>query len=231
MKTIGLIGGITWHSTLDYYRYINELADSKSGGDESAKIILNSVNYSQIKQLTFKNDWNGIANIICNAAKKVQEAGADCILLCANTMHQIANEVQQAVTIPLIHIADATANEIEKRGLKTIALLGTKYTMQFEFFKKRLLSRGIKTLIPDEGQIEKINTSIYAELGKGVFLKETKQQFISVIEQLIQKGAQGVVLGCTEIPLLIKPADCDVPLFDTTFIHSAAAVEFAFAKK
>jgi aspartate racemase len=145
-------------------------------------------------------------------------------------MHHIADKVRQSITVPIIHIADATANEIERRGLNRIALLGTKYTMQFEFFKKRLLSHGIETLIPGEEQIEKINTIIYNELGKGVFLKETKQLFISIIEELIQKGAQGVVLGCTEIPLLIKPADCNLPLFDTTFIHCTAAVEFAFAK-
>ena len=230
MKTIGLIGGTTWYSTIDYYRYINELVNNKLGGDETAKVILNSVNYGEIKKLTLKNDWDSIANIICTAARKTQAAGADCILLCANTMHHIADKVEQAITIPLIHIADATANEIKKADLKTVALLGTKYTMQLNFLKDRLLTHGINPLIPDEDGIEKVNAAIFNELGKGIILPETKQLFIKIINQLISQGAQGVILGCTEIPLLIKPADCSLPLFDTTFIHATAAVDFALAK-
>ena len=230
MKTIGLIGGTTWYSTIDYYRYINELVNNKLGGDETAKVILNSVNYGEVKKLTLKNDWDSIANIICTAARKTQDAGADCILLCANTMHHIADKVEQAITIPLIHIADATASEIKKADLKTVALVGTKYTMQLNFFKDRLLTHGINPLIPGEDGIEKANAAIFNELGKGIILPETKQLFMKIINQLILQGAQGVILGCTEIPLLIKPADCPLPLFDTTFIHAAAAVDFALAK-
>jgi len=230
MKTIGLIGGTTWYSSIDYYRYVNKLVNKKSGGDEAARVILNSVNYGEIKQLTFDNNWDGVANIICSAAKKTQDAGADCILLCANTMHHIADEVKQSITIPFIHIADATANEIKKAGLKTVALLGTKYTMQMDFFKERLLMHGINTLVPGEDDIQKINSAIYNELGKGIIAPPTKQLFITIINQLIQQGAQGVILGCTEIPLLIKPGDCSLPLFDTTFIHASAAVDFALAK-
>lgn len=230
MKTIGLIGGITWHSSIDYYRYLNELVNSRSGGDESAKVILYSVNYAEIKQLTFKNDWVRIADIICSASKRTQNAGADCILLCANTMHNIAEEVQRNITVPLIHIADVAAIEIHKAGLKNVALLGTKYTMQMRFFKDHLLRYGIGTMIPGDEEVEKINAAIYNELGRGIFLPATKQFFISVINQLIQEGAEGIILGCTEIPLLIKPADCSLPLFDTTFIHASAAVDFAFAK-
>jgi len=230
MKTIGLIGGTTWYSSIDYYRYVNELVNKKSGGDEAAKVILNSVNYGEIKQLTFDNNWDGVANIICSAAKKTQDAGADCILLCANNMHYISDKVKQSITIPFIHIADATANEIKKAGLKTVALLGTKYTMQMSFFKERLLIHGINTLVPGGDDIQKINSAIYNELGKGIILPATKQLFITIINQLIQQGAHGVILGCTEIPLLIKPGDCSLPLFDTTFIHASAAVDFALAK-
>lgn len=230
MKTIGLIGGITWYSSIDYYRYVNELVNKKSGGDESARVILNSVNYGEIKDLTYKNEWDAIANIISNAARKTEEAGAECILLCANTMHNISDKVQAAISIPLIHIADVTANEIQKTELKTVALLGTKYTMKLNFFKDRLLSYGINTLIPFEDDIEKINSVIYDELGKGVFLAETKQLFLTIIEQLRQRGAEGIILGCTEIPLLIKSSDCSLPLFDTTFIHAKAAVNFALSE-
>jgi aspartate racemase len=229
MKTIGLIGGTTWFSSIDYYRYINELVNKRLGGDEAAKVILNSVNYGEIKELTNNNNWDAVATIISTAAKRTQDAGADCILLCANTMHNIAGKVQEAITVPLIHIADATANEIKKAGLASVALLGTKYTMQLDFFKHRLSTNGIRTLIPDEDGIEKINASIYNELGKGIILAETKQLFLRVIDQLREEGANGVILGCTEIPLLIKPIDCSLPLFDTTFIHASAAVDFTLA--
>lgn len=230
MKTIGLIGGITWHSTIDYYSYINEQINKRLGGDESAKVILYSSNFAEIKELTLKDDWDGIAGIINDAAKKLQSAGVDCILICANTMHNIADKVQEAITIPLIHIADATANEIQAAGLNKVALLGTRYTMQLSFFKNRLLAYGIDTLIPGNDEIEKINAAIYDELAKGIILPDTKQSFLTIIERLIRQGAQGIILGCTEIPLLINPADCSLPLFNTTFIHACAAVDFALAK-
>jgi aspartate racemase len=231
MKTIGLIGGTTWYSSLDYYRYINEIVNERLGGDEAAKMILYSINYGEIKRLTQKDDWKSIADIICNAARKTQNAGADCILLGANTMHNIADEVQNAITIPLIHIADETAKKIQKKDIKKIALIGTKYTMQLSFFKDRLTAYGISTLIPGAGEMEKINTAIYNELGKGIFLPETKEYFLTITDQLKQQGAEGIILGCTEIPLLIKPADCSLPLFDTTFIHANAAVDFAMAEE
>jgi aspartate racemase len=226
MKTIGLVGGITWHSSLDYYRYFNQLVNERLGGNESAQVILNSVNYGTIKKLTEAGDWKGITAIIAGAAKNAEKAGADCILLGANTMHHIADEVAAAVTVPLIHIADATAKAILAKGVKTAALLGTKYTMQFDFYKNKLTSHGINTLIPDEAGVEAINTFIYQELGKGIFLPETKKQFLLVIDKLIQQGAEGVILGCTEIPLLIKQEDCPVPVFDTTLLHATAAVDF-----
>lgn len=229
MKTIGLVGGTTWFSSVDYYRFFNQLVNERLGGDESAKVILNSVNYGEIKKLTQAGDWTGISRIICGAAKQAELAGADCILLGANTMHHIAEEVEAAVNIPLIHIADATAKAILAKGITTVALLGTKYTMQFDFYKKRLSNYGIKTLIPDEAGVEFVNKSIYEELGKGLMLPETKKGFLSVIDQLRQQGAEGAILGCTEIPLLIKQDDSPVPVFDTTLIHATAAVDFALS--
>lgn len=229
MKTIGLVGGITWHSSLDYYRFFNQLVNERLGGDNSAKVILNSVNYGDIKRLTQAGNWEGITDIIGGAAKKAIAAGADCILLGANTMHHIADEIQAMISVPLIHIADATAKAITEQGLSTIALLGTKYTMQFEFYKKRLLTHGIQTLIPDEAGVEYVNKSIYEELGKGIFLPATRQGFLDIIAQLTRQGAGGAILGCTEIPLLIKQEHCPVPVFDTTFLHAKAAVDFALS--
>jgi len=227
MKTIGLVGGITWHSSLDYYRFFNQLVNERLGGDNSARIILNSVNYGDIKRLTQAGNWEGISDIIGGAAKKAIAAGADCILLGANTMHHIADEIQAMINVPLIHIADATARAITEQGISTVALLGTKYTMQFEFYKKRLLTHGINTLIPDEAGVEYVNKSIYEELGKGIFRPETRQGFLDIIAQLTRQGAGGAILGCTEIPLLIKQEHCPVPVFDTTFLHAKAAVDFA----
>jgi aspartate racemase len=227
MKTIGLVGGLTWHSSLDYYRYINQQVNERLGGDEAAQIILYSVNYGVIKERTQAGDWKTIAGIICQAARNTELAGADCLLLGANTMHHIAEEVAAAINIPLIHVADAAADAILEKGITTVALLGTKYTMQFDFYKNRLAARGIATLVPSANDMEIINQGIYEELGKGILRPETKQQYLAIIEKLIQNGAGGVILGCTEIPLLIKQADCQVPVFDTTLLHATAAVEFS----
>jgi aspartate racemase len=231
MKTIGLVGGTTWFSTIDYYRYINQAVNEKQGGDEAAEMVLYSVNYGEIKKLTLENNWDAIASIISGAAMKLEGAGATLILLGANTMHNVFDKVEAAVTVPLIHIADAVAEEIKAKGLKTVALLGTRYTMQLNFFKDRLVRFGITVLVPDEEEIEVINAAIYDELGKGILLPETKQKFIAVIKNLKEKGAEGVILGCTEIPLLIKPEDSSIPTFDTTLIHARAAVDFALARK
>ena len=231
MKTIGLIGGITWLSTLDYYRLLNEKINERLGGVEAGKIILYSVNFAEIKKLTEEGRWDEMAKLMTDAAKKLEQAGADCILIGANTMHKIANEIQQGITIPLIHIAEATAKQIKKQELQTVALLGTKYTMQLDFYKNKLAAEGIAAIIPDEDEIEMINTAIYTEMGKGVFLPDTKQKFLTIIDKLISRGAEGVILGCTEIPILIKQKDCEVPVFDTTQIHADAAVEFALAEQ
>lgn len=229
MKTIGLIGGLTWYSTLDYYRLLNELVNKKLGGVHAAKVILNSVDFAEIKVLTEKQDWDGLAEVMKAAAKSIEAAGADCIMIGANTMHKIADEIQSAVHIPVIHIADAVAEAIKAKQLNKVALLGTKYTMQLDFYKNKLAAHGITVIIPNETGIEFVNDSIYKEFSKGIFLPERKQQYLGIIDSLIEQGAQGVILGCTEIPILLKQADCPVPVFDTAFIHAEAAVKFAGA--
>ena len=227
MKTIGLIGGLTWLSTLDYYRMLNEQINERLGGVEAGKIILYSVNFAEIKVLTEEGRWDEIARMISDVAKKLEQAGAECILIGANTMHKIANEIQEAISIPVIHIAEVTAKQIKEQRLQTVGLLGTKYTMQLDFYKDKLLAEGIATIIPDEDEIEMINTAIYTEMGKGIFLPATKEKFLAVINKLIAEGAEGIIFGCTEIPILIKQEDCIVPVFNTTWIHSVAAVDFA----
>lgn len=227
MKTIGLIGGITWHSTLDYYRVINEMVQERLGGVHSAQMHIHSVDFAAIKQLTEAEDWEGIAAIICKAAESLQLAGADCIIIGANTMHNIAAAIQAAVNIPVIHIGAVTAAAIKKAGIQKVALLGTKYTMQMDFYKAKLAESGIETIIPGSTDIAFINNSIYNEFGQGVFLPETKAEYLRIINVLIEAGAEGVILGCTEIPILIKQSDCSVPVFDTAMIHATAAVDFA----
>jgi len=227
MKTIGIVGGMTWLSSIDYYRMLNEMVLEKTNGKDSAKIILYSVNFGEIKRLTEEDNWNGLANIVCDAAAKLEKAGADCILIGANTMHKIADIIQLSVNIPLIHISEITAGEISKQQLNKVALLGTKYTMQLDFYKDKLAKQGISTIIPGEKDIEYLNFTIYNEMGKGIFTSEIKERIVQIINELIQQGAQGVILGCTELPILIKQQDCRVPVFDTTLLHVKAAVDFA----
>jgi aspartate racemase len=228
MKTIGIIGSITWLSTVDYYTLINQSINAIFGGVTSAKIILWSVEFAEIKKLTFEDRWDEIAAIISNAAQKLEQAGADCILIGANTMHKIADTVQQSINIPLIHIAEATATVVAQQNISKVALLGTKYTMQLDFYTKKLADKDIETIIPSyDADIEFVNNAIYEEMGKGLFLPATKERFINIIHTLAAQGAQGVILGCTEIPILIKQEDSPISVFDTTAIHVKAAVEFA----
>jgi aspartate racemase len=227
MKTIGLVGGITWLSTIDYYRLINQMVNEKLGGVSSAKILMCSVEFAEIKRLTEADDWNGLAAIISSAAQKLETADAKCILVCANTMHKIADKIQASIKIPLIHIAEETAKAVVQSKLQKVALLGTKYTMQLDFYKNKLSEKNIETIIPNTTDIEYINDAIYNEMGKGIFLPERKQVFLRIINELIAQGATGIILGCTEIPILIKQEDVSVPVFDTTAIHTKAAVEFA----
>ena len=227
MKTIGLIGGISWLSTIDYYRLLNQKINEQLGGVHSAQILLSSVNFDEVKRLTLADDWNGLAGMMSREAKRLEQAGANFILIGANTMHNIADAVQASINIPLIHIAEEAGKEIVKLQLKKVALLGTKYTMQLDFYKNKLAEQGIETIIPNEADIEYINTAIYDEMGKGIFLPERKQGFIRIINQLKEQGAEGVILGCTEIPILIQQNDSPIPVFDTTAIHVNAAVNVA----
>ncbi len=227
MKTIGLIGGISWLSSAEYYRLMNEMVNGRMGGVHSAKIILYSVNYEEIKNLTFAGDWRGITKMISTIAQNMENAGADCILIGANTMHKIAGEVQQAIAVPIIHIATETGKAIQKQQLKKVALLGTKYTMAPGFYQQELEKYNIATITPNEEDQQYIHDAIYNEMGKNIFLPSTREKILSIISRLTKAGAEGVILGCTEIPILIKQNDCSIPVFDTTYIHATAAVEYA----
>jgi aspartate racemase len=229
MKTIGIIGGITWLSTMDYYRLLNQLVNEKLGGVSSCKMLMSSVNFAEVKTLTVAGDWDGLAEMMTDAAKTLEKAGADCILIAANTMHHIAGKVQSSISIPLIHIAEVTATAVAAQSLIKVALLGTKYTMQMDFYKDKLAEKGITAIIPDLADIDFVNNAIYEEMGKGIFLPETKDRFLKIINYLQEQQVQGVVLGCTEIPILIKQGDVAIPVFDTTMIHVKAAVEFALS--
>jgi len=225
MKPIGLIGGLTYVSTLEYYRYLNELANEKLGGNEAAEIIMYSVNFGEIKKLTEAEDWEAISVIVCKAAQIIEEGGAGCLLIGANTMHKIADEVQAAVKIPVIHIAEAVAKDILRKGLRKVGLLGTRYTMQLAFYADHLANYEIETIIPEQDDIDFINYTIYNEFSRNIFLPATKARYLKIISKLNERGAEGIVLGCTEIPILLKQSDCDIPLFDTAKIHSNAGVD------
>ncbi len=227
MKTIGLLGGMSWESTVSYYKIINEEVKKKLGGLHSAKIVLYSVNFAEIEECQKKGDWDKSAEILSDAAKKLEKAGADCIAICTNTMHKVAPQIEKEIRIPIIHIAQATANEIKNAKLKTIALLGTKYTMTQNFYKQHLIDNGIEVLIPNDEHIDDVNTIIFKELCLGIISEESKQKYIEIIKSLQERGAQGVILGCTEIGMLIKQEDTSLPVFDTTEIHAKALAQWA----
>jgi aspartate racemase len=227
MKTIGLIGGTSFISTIDYYRNINQQINERLGGLNSAKILLYSLNFEEFKPPAELKDWFQPFTMLPEIAKNLESAGADCIAICANTPHIAADVIQQNIGIPLIHIAEAAANEIELRDIKRVAFLGTKITMEESFFKDKLLKKQIEVLIPEKEDREFINNAVFNEMGKGVFSAETKKRFIEIINSLVEQGAGGVILGCTEFPHLIKEVDCSVPLFDTTVMHTDAVVKFA----
>ena len=229
MKTIGLVGGTSWASTIEYYRIINEEMNNRRGGLNFAKIALYSLDYGEVHAFSMKKDVEGIRTLLVEAAKKLEGIGAQCVLLCANTMHMHAEWVQNSVGIPLIHIADATATEINKKKMTKVGLLGTKLTMELDFYKKRLQGHGITAIVPPLEDRNFIHHAIDTELVKSLILPPTKTRFLKIIDDLRNQGAEGVILGCTEIPLLIKQDDTSLPLFDTTRIHSLAAVDFAVA--
>lgn len=230
MKSLGLIGGTTWLSTVDYYRLINQKINEKLGGLTSAKIFLCSVNFAEVNALVAQDKWNDISEMFSSAAHKLQIAGAECILICANTPHKIAGNVKEAIDIPLIHIAEETAKEIKKKEIGKVGLLGTKFTMEGVFFTDVLTDNGIESYIPDENDRQFIHDTIFEELGKNIFKQETKSKYLNIIDKLLTKGAEGIIMGCTEIPLLIKQEDCSSPLFDTLQIHAEAAVKFALSE-
>ncbi|MCX6169702.1 MAG: amino acid racemase [Ignavibacteriales bacterium] len=229
MKTIGLIGGTGWVSTVEYYKIINEEVNRRLGGLEAAKCILVSLNYGEVDVFNKKNDSEGVFSLISNAADKLIGAGVDCILLCANTMHQFAQRLELKINVPLIHIAQATGIEIRNMGLKKVGLLGTKQTMEMDFYKSKLNEANINVLIPRIEDRDFIQTTISEELLHNIFKEESRLRFIKIIEQLKTNGAEGIVLGCTEIPLLIKQEHSGLPLFNTLEIHSMAAVDFALS--
>jgi aspartate racemase len=227
LKTIGLIGGTTWVSTLEYYRIINETVKEKLGEDHSAHCIIYSVDFDEF---ILKNEgkWDIISKSFTDIAKKLESSGAELIIICANTMHKIADEIQNAVDIPIIHIADVTAEKILEKGLKKVGLLGTKYTMEEDFYKKRLKEKfDIVTVIPEKNDRKDIHNIIMDELTHEIIKESSKQKYIKIINKLVSNGAEGIILGCTEIPLLIKQDDVDFPIFDTLSIHAKTAVKYA----
>ncbi|MEG0274646.1 MAG: aspartate/glutamate racemase family protein [Longicatena sp.] len=227
MKTIGLIGGMSWESTVSYYRIINEEVKKRLGGLHSAKILLYSVEFDEIEKCQAKGEWEKSARILGNAAQNLEGAGADFILICTNTMHKVAPQIAAMIQVPLIHIADATAEELIQQNIHRVGLLGTKYTMTEEFYKQRLVDKGINVLIPNEEDIESINNTIFKELCLGEVNDGSRETFKIIIDKLKQEGAEGIILGCTEIGLLIHPTDVFIPVFDTTLIHAKSAVKLA----
>lgn len=223
MKTIGLIGGMSWESTVTYYQIINETIKQELGGLHSAKILLYSVDFAEIEQCQATGNWEKSGEILSEAAKALAIAGADYILICTNTMHKVVPQIQSHIAIPIIHIAEATADALRKDGISKVALLGTKYTMTQDFYKDKLTAAGIQVLIPNETDVELVNKIIYEELCLGIISQRSKDAYLSIIDKLAGQGAQGVILGCTEIGLLIQQSDTTLPVFDTTRIHAHKA--------
>jgi len=230
MKTIGLIGGMSWESTIPYYSIINEYMKEKLGGLHSARIILYSVEFDEIEKCQSSGEWERSGEILADAARKLELAGAELILICTNTMHKVFHQVQAAVSVPLIHIAEATADALAKEHIKTVALLGTKYTMTQDFYKQKLIDCGFRVLIPYEEDVELVNDVIFRELCVGILNDKSRKAFSKIISQLKQRGAEGVILGCTEIGLLIHPEDSELKTFDTTEIHAKAAAIMALGE-
>ena len=230
MKTIGLIGGMSWESTQGYYKAINEGIKDKLGGLHSAKIAMVSVDFAEIEHMQHNDDWDGCARALETVAKNVEAAGADCLLICTNTMHKVAPQVEAALTIPLIHIADATGQALLKSSISKVGLLGTAFTMEQDFYKGRLTSKfGLDVITPNAEDRAEVHRIIYEELCTGILREESKSHYLKVIDQLYADGAEAVILGCTEIGLLVQQENTEVQLFDTTAIHASAAVYFSLA--
>lgn len=231
MKTIGLLGGMSWESSAEYYRIVNEEVRQKLGGLHSAKCVLFSVDFEEVEYLQRQNKWTEAGHLLAEAGRALEKAGAELIVLCTNTMHKVIEELEKGVAVPVIHIADATAQKIQEENLSAVGLLGTKYTMEMDFYKSRLTENGLAVLIPEERDRNRINQIIFDELCLGEIRQPSKEYYQEVINKLIEDGAEGIILGCTEIGLLIKPEDSPVPIFDTAEIHAKAAVEIALEEK
>ncbi len=231
MKTIGLIGGMSWESSIEYYRIINETAKEKLGGLHSAKSLMVTVDFAEIEKLQHEDRWDDAAQILVKCAQDLERGGADFIVLCTNTMHKLADQIIASVDIPFLHIADATAEKITAAGIKKIGLLGTRFTMEHDFYKGRLINNfGLDVLVPNEADRNIIHRVIYDELVQGKIVDASREEYKRIIKLLVDQGAQGIILGCTEIELLVKAEDSGTPLFPTTSIHAIAAVEFALKK-
>ena len=228
MKTIGLLGGMSWESSLEYYRCINRLVKERLGGLHSAKCLMYSVDFQEIETLQAQGGWDEAGRILGDAAVGLEKGGASFLLICTNTMHKVAPAIQARINMPLVHIADPTAQAVLSAGIRTIGLLGTRFTMQENFYKGKLIQdHGLEVVIPNSEDMHTVDRVIFEELCLGQIKPESKKQYLTIIDRLAEAGAQGVILGCTEIGLLVQAADCSLPLFDTTLIHAQAAVDFA----
>lgn len=227
MKTIGLIGGMSWESTIPYYRQINELIKVRLGGLHSAKLVMYSVDFHDIERMQREDDWAGAGTLLAQAGQALERAGADFLVLCTNTMHKVAGDIEAAVSIPLLHIADPTAEAIKRAGLRTVGLLGTRFTMEQAFYRERLQQHGLMVITPGEEDREVIHRVIYEELCLGIIRGSSREEYRRVMAGLVDQGAQAIILGCTEISLLVDSEDASVPLFDTTSLHARRAAEAA----
>jgi len=232
MKTIGLIGGISWQSTLVYYKTLNELVIEQLGHPNSCKCLIHSVQFGEVKKLQYADDWDSLNSLMAQAAISLQKGGANLLMIGANTMHLTAPYISQQISIPIIHIVDAVGESIVEKGLAKVGLLGTQFTMQKDFYKTHLKTKfNVDTIVPEGDDFETVNSIIYNELIKGIINETSKQNYLQIMQRLIERGAQGIILGCTEIPLLVQQQDCNYPVFDTTMIHAKAAVQNALNHK
>lgn len=230
MKTVGLIGGMSWESTVTYYQLLNEGIKDALGGLHSAKVLLYSVDFFEIEALMSRGEWDEAANQLGNVAARLEQAGADMILICTNTLHKVAPQVQARIGVPLVHIAEAAAEALLSQGIARVGLLGTKYTMTQEFYRDKLVERGIEVLIPEGDDIDLVNRVIFEELCLGIVKEKSRAEYLRVIAALQQRGAQGILLGCTELGLIVAKEDVSLPLFDTTEIHAKKALTLALSK-
>jgi len=232
MKTIGLIGGMSWESSLEYYRIINERIKQSLGGLHSAKCLMYSMDFHEVETQMNKNRWESVTRLILAAAQKLEEAGADCLVICTNTIHKVADDIEVSISIPLLHIADATGTSILQRGLKKVGLLGTRFTMEEEFYRQRLKEKYLlDVIIPTESERNIIHNFIFKELCLGIMNETTRKTFQEIMKSLSKRGAEGIILGCTELPLIIQEEDSTVHLFDSMDLHARYAVNFSLGKK